>query len=192
MFEAVLISASGVWLALFLLVAFIALAFSIEADSFFAGSVLLVIFAGIAQFIFDIAILSYIAANPLLTIFALIFYAAIGIAYAAFWRLPIFVDKNAEYIKNEYVIFCKANEGHDTSFEAFTTSYRYRQFTVAYNKDAVASWVLLWPIGVLWELSHKPIRWLWSMLYSGIGSSLEKINTNAAAKIIQKTKKADK
>lgn len=188
MFEAVLISATGVWFALFVLVALVALIISIENDSFFLGTAALIIIAGIAQFVFGIAVLATIVANPLATLFFILFYIALGAAYAGFWRLPDFVNSHSEEIEKAFIYFSKVQLNREVTHEEFLDSTQYAPFTVSHNKEVVASWVLLWPAGVFWELSHKPIRWVWNQVYYGLGESFEKLNRKAASKVLNNKK----
>lgn len=184
MFEAILISAGGVWFALFVLAALISLIVSIENDSFFLGTAALIIIAGIAQFVFGIAVLATIIANPLATLFFVVFYIALGAAYAGFWRLPDFVNSRSEEIEKAFIYFSKHSKDKSVSHDEFLNSTEYEKFTVRYNKDAVASWVLLWPAGIIWELSHKPVRWIWNQVYYGLGESFEKLNRRAVSKVL--------
>lgn len=186
MFEAILISAGGVWLALFMLVCLVAMIISIENDSFFMGSVSILVTAGVSQFVFGIPVLSSIVYNPFLAIFFLIFYTAVGSAYAAFWRLPNFLQNRQTDIEDEFLRYSKDSNVLTPNTEDFMNSSYYKRFTVSHNKDAVASWVLLWPVGMLWELSHKPIRWIWNQVYYGLGDAFEKINRRTTTKILNK------
>jgi len=188
MFEAILISATGVWFALFVLVALVALIISIENDSFFLGSAALIIIAGIAQFVFGIAVLATIVANPLATLFFIVFYIALGSAYAGFWRLPDFVNSRSKEIEDAFISFSRRHKDSNVSHDEFLNSTDYEKFTVSHNKEVVASWVLLWPAGVIWELSHKPIRWVWNQVYYGLGESFEKLNRKAASKVLSNKK----
>ena len=188
MFEAILISASGVWFALFVLAALVALIVSIENDSFLLGTAALIIIAGIAQFIFGVAILTSIITNPFATLFFAVFYTALGAAYAGFWRLPNFISTRSQEIEKAFIYYSKNIKDREVTHEEFLDSTEYAPFTVSRNKDAVASWVLLWPAGVIWELSHKPVRWAWNQVYYGLGKSFEKLNRKAAAKVLNSKK----
>lgn len=186
-----LISAGGVWLALFMLAFVVAMIISVENDSFFLGSVGIIISAAIAQFVFGIPIITSIITNPLMVIVYLIIYGAAGAAYAGFWRLPDFIRSRKKEIDRAYETFTADAERNrrtsdlpqsDISYDTFLESSHYDKFTVSHNKDRVASWVLLWPFGILWELMHKPIRWVWNSVYYGLGEQFEKIGKAAAKK----------
>jgi hypothetical protein len=170
MLELALISASGIWLGLFALLSLVLLVVSIEKDNSALGSAVLVITFAIAEFGFNIPIWDSIVANPFILIFYLIVYIAVGSLYATLWRLPNFLRKNSSSIQADYNNWKKANQWgsdnnkRDVSFDAFLNSSSY-QYKVKNSKDRIASWVMLWPAGVLWELMHKPFRWIWDTTY---------------------------
>lgn len=211
MFEMILASMAGFWLGLFLLVTFGSLIWASESDSFFMGVGVLIVSWAIAEYIFDISILASIIANPFMLIIYLILFIAVGALYAAMWKLPNFVQKNSDRIQQDYDnwkdIQTRENDLNwrdkargilpgereekapaDVSYEAFLNSDRYK-YSVRNNKDRVASWVLLWPAGVIWELAHKPFVWAWNKIYYGLGEIFERINKDAARKILEGRKK---
>ena len=189
MFEALLISAGGVWIALFALAVLAACIFSIENDDFMIGLVVIFLTFVILQFVFGYPILGTILSNPLVIVFYLAVYIAIGATYAAFWRMNVFLEENKESILSNYKYWKHQKENAENdSYEAFLDSSMYN-FSVRKNKDVVASWVLLWPAGVLWELSHKPLIWVWNSVYFSLGKSLEKINKSKATEILNDGKK---
>lgn len=210
MFEMMLIGAGSIWLAIFALVVFASLVYSVEKDSFMLGGAILIISAVIAEFAFSIPIWTSIVANPLMLVLYLAVYIAAGSLYAGFWKLPGFVRKNSSIIQRDYESWKKdkfRSDNHwadkvrqhvkgepeptptvDVSFDAFLDSDSYR-FKVRNNKDRVASWVLLWPCGVTWELMHKPFIWLWESVYYGLGEVFERINRDTARKILEEKNK---
>jgi hypothetical protein len=193
MFEAMLISAGGLWLGLFGLVVLSGILWASSVDSFILGSAVIFISLVAAQFLFAIPVWATLAANPLMLIVYIAFYGAIGAVYTGLWRLPNYVKKNSAEIQSDYNSW-KSNQdgwnrkGHDetrdASYEAFLNSTSYR-FSVKNNKDRVASWVLLWPTSLMWELIHKPFIWLWDSVYFGLGKVFENINHNQAKKILE-------
>ena len=193
MLELALISASGIWLGLFALLSLVLLVVSIEKDNSALGSAVLVITFAIAEFGFNIPIWDSIVANPFILIFYLIVYIAVGSLYATLWRLPNFLRKNSSSIQADYNNWKKANQWgsdnnkRDVSFDAFLNSSSY-QYKVKNSKDRIASWVMLWPAGVLWELMHKPFRWIWDTTYRGLGNALERVNHDTARKILEDKK----
>jgi len=193
MLELALISASGIWLGLFALLSLVLLVVSIEKDNSALGSAVLVITFAIAEFGFNIPIWDSIVANPFILIFYLIVYIAVGSLYATLWRLPNFLRKNSSSIQADYNNWKKANQWgsdnnkRDVSFDAFLNSSSY-QYKVKNSKDRIASWVMLWPAGVLWELMHKPFRWIWDTTYRGLGNALERVNRDTARKILEDKK----
>lgn len=197
MFEAMLISAGGLWLGLFGLVVLAGILWANSVDSFILGCAVIFISLIVAQFWFAIPVWATIAANPFMILIYGLLYGAIGAVYTALWRLPNFIKKNSDNIQNDYKSWkqdrlswnSKAhNETKDTSFETFLNS-DYYNYSVKQNKDRVASWVLLWPTSLTWELIHKPFVFLWDNVYYGLGKVFEKINHDQAKKILENSDK---
>lgn len=210
MFEAMLISAGGLWLGLFGLVVLSGILWASSVDSFVLGSAVIFISLVAAQFLFAIPVWAAITANPFMLLVYVVLYGAIGAVYTALWRLPNYVKKNADYIQNDYRAWKERQERwereakkdtvtalefklmnkdlenpFDTSYETFLNSNSYN-YSVKNNKDRVASWVLLWPTSLTWELIHKPFVFIWDNVYYGLGKVFEKINHNQAKKILEK------
>ena len=198
-------TAGGVWLSIFLFVLFCALVWASEVDSFFLGTAVIVLGILIAEFVFSVAIWTFISSNILLTIAFFLGYIAIGALYAGMWRLPDFVKKNGNTIQRQYQAWKddrikyprglprefdkdKSEPIVDVSFDTFLLSDNYH-FKVSRNKDRVASWVILWPFGMAWELSHKPFIWLWETVYYALGEVYERINRDTARKILEEKNK---
>lgn len=193
MFEAMLISAGGLWLGLFGLVVLSGILWASSADSFILGSAVIFISLVAAQFLFAIPVWAAITANPFMLLVYVLLYGAIGAVYTALWRLPNYVKKNANYIQNDYNSWKedrqkRNSKGHnevlDTSYDAFLNS-AYYNYSVKNNKDRVASWVLLWPTSLTWELIHKPFVFIWDNVYYGLGKVFEKVNHDYAKKILE-------
>ena len=188
MFELALISAGGIWLGLFGLAVLALLIFSVEKDSFILGSSVLIISLAIAELAFNIPIWASILANPLIAVFYLLVYIAVGTLYASFWKLPNFIKKNSVNIQTDFDLWKRSGQWggtkKDISFDAFLNSSSYN-YKIKDNKERVISWVMLWPAGVLWEFTHKPFIFIWETVYRGLAGSLERINHDTAKKILE-------
>jgi len=208
MIEMILASMAGMWLGLFLLVSFGTLIWISESESFLIGLSAIAIMWAIIEFGFGIPIFALVTSNILLLFVYVGLFIAVGSLWAAMWKLPKFLQKNSDRINSDYIswadLITRSHESSwkrtvrdkiageeettepkpDTSYDTFLESSHYRH-SVKNNKDRVASWVLLWPASVAWELSHKPFIWVWDRVYYGIGHVLEGINKNAARKILQ-------
>ena len=211
MFEAIAISAAGVWLALYVFILIGTLFWASEIDSFIIGTSVLIVGFAVGQFALKLPLYAMLAANPLLAIAYIVIHIAVGALYTSMWRLPVYIRKNGSIIQTQYNewkdritrdadrVYREENRGNyqanksekpviDTSFDTFLNSSSYR-FAVRNNKDRVASWVLLWPVDLVWEMIHKPFIWLWDMVYYGLGDVLERINKNIARKILEEKNK---
>lgn len=197
MFEAMLISAGGLWLGLFALIVLSGILWASSVDSFILGSAVIFVSLVVAQFLFAIPVWAALTANPFMMIVYVIFYGAVGAVYTALWRLPKYIKRNAYHIQSDYDRWKNDQEKwnrklhdevRDTSFESFLNSNDYR-YSVKNNKDRVASWVLLWPTSLTWELIHQPFIFIWDNVYYGLGKVFEKINHDQAKKILENTPK---
>lgn len=208
-------AAGGVWLGLFGLLVLGSLIWASETDSFLMGIAVLIIALVIGQFVFALPVWASIVTNPILLLVYVAFYTAIGAVYAAMWKVPNFVKRNKDHIQIEYKNWkdsalykekdrkkvsylskvavgddqpIENTKSIDVSYETFLAS-PYYTYSIRQNKDRVASWVLLWPFGMIWELSHKPFIWLWNSVYYSLGKVFEKINSEAAKKILEEKNK---
>lgn len=185
MFEAIFISAAGVWIGIVSLIIFAGLIYSVETDSFTLGSGILIVGLLTLDLVLGVPIWEAIVANPLVIVVFIAAYVAAGSAYAYFWKVPEFLDKNSNRIKEDFKDWSKSHKS--TDYDEFLNSSRYR-YSIKSNIDRVATWVMLWPAGVAWELSHKPIRWIWNKTYYGIGELLESKNRSKARQILEDQK----
>ena len=194
LFEAMLISAGGLWLGLFGLLVLSGILWASSVDSFILGTAVIFVSLVVAQFLFAIPVWAALTANPFMMIVYVVFYGAIGAVYTALWRLPKYIKRNADHIQHDYDSWKEDQEKwnrklhdevRDTSFQAFLNSNDYR-YSVKNNKDRVASWVLLWPTSLTWELIHQPFVFIWDNVYYGLGKVFEKINHDQAKKILEK------
>lgn len=179
----------GAWLAFFLLAFVVVGVIAVELDSFFVGVATLVVgFAGL-QWMFDLPIWQTVAANPLMLIVYVAVYVAVGSLLTAMWNWPNYIKEHAESIKygfKDYAISQKRG-GHEVTFDQYleSPSYAYKAFK---NKDRLAAWVLMWPFGLLWDLINRPARWIWNVVYYGLGDVFETISKNTARKVYNNNK----
>lgn len=189
MIDLVFASFGGAWLAIFLLAFIVVGVIANELDSFFIGAATLIVgFAGF-QWVFGLPVWQTIAANPLMLIVYVAVYSAIGSLLTAMWNWPNYIRENSESIKyafQDYVASQKRG-GHSVTFDQFLESPSYKYKAVK-NKDRLAAWVLLWPFGLLWDLINRPARWIWNIVYFGLGDVFETISKNTARKVYESNK----
>lgn len=183
MFEALALT-GGFWFFLFVVFVIITGIVSNEMDSFFGGGLTLVLLAGGSQFLFGIPVWASIVANPFLVILGIVAYTAIGIAYGVFVRYAEFLNDNADKIKSKWNSFLRENPAATT--EEFRKSSYYRDFTPSHNAEKIVLWVTLWPWGALWDLSHKPIRYVYNNMYGLTGRLLDSVGARISDRIINR------
>lgn len=185
---------SGIWFGIFLL-AFLAVGIVVsEYDNFAMGTFTLIAGLSLLQWVFDVPVWAAIVSNPFIVILFAIVYIACGSFYTGFWRFPNFVSKNKLKIQLAYESWIK-NSNPSASKEEYTDKLRSEQkfeefldspsypMSASSNKNRLASWVLMWPFALLWELSHKPAIWLWEAIYYNLGEVFQQASKKAARKI---------
>ncbi len=189
--EAFIGAFSGVWLALFFIIFIACGTFTATVGNIFWSFVVLAAGAGILQFLVGISILSIFIANPLLVIAVLAIYIGIGAAYTGLWRWPAYLRKMSGYIQEMFDRWkhshAKQLEGKskEAAFEEFLDSSHYAEFHPSRNKERLSTWVLMWPFAMGWELSHKPLIWVFETVYYTLGDMFVAIGKQTARKNIK-------
>lgn len=180
---------SGVWFALFLLIFIASGIFSVENDSFFGGTITFVLGLAGMDLLFGVPVWETLNANWLSLFLFLAIYIAAGSAYAGFWKWIGFIQENEDSINEKYLQWAKAanKHGEPDDFETYLNSDSYK-FKAKYHKERLAAWVLMWPFGLLWDLMHRPARWVFNTVYENLGTMFDSIGKNTARKMRAKTK----
>jgi hypothetical protein len=181
----------GFWFFLFVIAIFVCGIWSAEYDNMFGGTFTLVALAAGAEFLFNVPVIATILANPLLLVGGVVAYIGVGMAYAVLYRYVDFLRQRASSIKlawGEFQIAYKKD--NDTKGEPtrdmFRQSYQYQAYSPKYNADRIAAWVMMWPWAVFWDLSHKPIRWVYDTMYKFASRVLEKVSARVSNNILDK------
>ena len=189
--EAFIGAFSGVWLALFIILFVACGTFTATVGSMFWSLVVIAAGAGILQFLVGISIFSILLANPLLIIAVLAIYIGIGAAYTGLWRWPAHLRKQSAVIKNTFETWKMVREKQiagktkEEAFEMFLDSGDYASWHPSYNKERLSTWVLMWPFAMGWELSHKPLIWIFETVYYTLGDMFVAIGKNTARKNVK-------
>jgi len=181
----------GFWFFLFVLAIFACGILSAETDNMFGGAITLVLLAIGADVLFGYPVFSLILANPLLLIVGVVAYIAVGLAYAVMYRYADFLKRRAGDIKmkwGDFQISYKKEHGKDATptRDQFRNSSTYTEFTPKYNADRIAAWVMMWPWAVFWDLSHKPLRFMYNNMYTFAGKALDRVGARVSDKILDK------
>lgn len=171
------------WFILFT-IAVIALGiFASEIESFAGGTGTFIIGLVSLQWWFGIPVWQSIVDNPLSVVLYLVIYTIVGAAYTLLWRWPEFLRDNAKVITNDYDRFMKHNIG--SSKEDFVASDSY-PFPVKKYATHIYTWMLTWPFSLLWELSRKPIRYVYRVVYDSLGDTFGRIGKAVTMRILNK------
>lgn len=169
---------------IFLLVALAVGIFAAETDNFiFTTATIIATFTGLELF-FAVPVWATIVANPTTLILFVFIYTAIGAAYTAIWRWPEFLKENSDNIHKQYDRYTKSNE--DATLDNFLQSNVYNTYSASNRKAHLANWVLAWPLSLLWELSRKPVVWLWNNIYTILGNLFDRIAKRVTKNILEK------
>lgn len=191
---------SEIWLMLFLL-SFVVMGMVVSAyDNVMLASLTLIAGLAALQWIFGVPVWASIVANPLIIVLFAAAYIVIGSFYTGLWRFPNFVSSNKLSIRVNFEIWVKdvyrtdtkeqyiANLKSDEKYEEYLDS-TYYPMSASKNKTRLASWVLMWPFALTWELSHKPAIWIWDTVYSNLGEVFQQISKRTARNLRNKDKK---
>jgi hypothetical protein len=181
--EVFMAAASGTWFAIFALIFMASGIFASRTESMIIGASLIVIGVGLTNFMFGVPIFESIMANPFNTLFGLLIYVSIGALYTAFWRWPRYIKLQRYNIEDRFIRWKSSNKG---VFAEFLESYDYIQFTASRNKDRLASYVLMWPFSLTWELIQRPFIILHEIVYVYLGGAFDKIGKYYATKMHEK------
>lgn len=158
---------------------------SVEWDNWFGAVVTLIGTAAAVQWWFQVPVWATVVANPLLILSAIVVYVAIGLSYSTMIRFPRWIRSRTPQIASAWLDYVKMNPD-DHSEEAFRESYRFRDFTAAYNGDLIASWAIMWPWGLAWDLVNRPIRFVYRNVYRAFEGVLANIERRAVARAVTK------
>lgn len=189
--EAFIGAFSGVWLALFAIVFIACGTFTASVGNFFWSAVVLAAGAGVLEFLVGISILSVLIANPLLIVAVIGAYIAVGAAYTGLWRWPAHLRKHSGVIQSVFNQFVDshakqlAGKTKAEQFEIFLDSDRYSSWHPRSNKERLSTWVVMWPFAMGWELSHKPLIWVFETVYYTLGDMFVAVGKNTARKNIK-------
>lgn len=189
--EAFIGAFSGVWFALFLIIFVACGTFTASVGNMFWSLIVIAAGAGILEFLVGISILSILITNPLLVIAALAIYIGIGAAYTGLWRWPSHLSKHSGVIKSAFNQWRNSHEiqlagkTKEETFELFLDSDRYNSWHPRSNKERLSTWVVMWPFAMGWELSHKPLIWVFETVYYTLGDMFVAIGKQTARKNIK-------
>lgn len=189
--EAFMGAFSGVWFALFLIVFVACGTFTASVGSMFWSLIVIAAGAGAMQFLGGISILAILMTNPLLVVTVAAIYIGIGAAYTGLWRWPSHLRKHSGVIKSVFQQWYDSHQKQLTgktkaeAFEIFLDSDRYSSWHPSTNKERLSTWVLMWPFAMSWELSHKPLIWIFDTVYATLGEMFVVIGKQTARKNIK-------
>jgi len=171
----------GIWAVLgFGLVTLMGL-FASELDSGVLAIATYILTVLTVQYGLGFSVIASFIANPLLFIGTLIAYGILGVLYAGLWKWPNFIRKHDAEIMSNYQNWCmpRSKLNKDVSFDTFLDSDDFA-FNVWYHKERLATWASVWIFSMVWELLHKPVKWLWNVLYTGFGDIFQNIGKKTA------------
>ena len=182
----------SIWLLVFLIIWIGSLIITSENDSAILSYCIIIVGLAISEFLFHIPIWATMLTNPLIILITLIIYLAIGIIYAAKWELPSFLKKYKNEIIKDYDRYKAATQVSvfqsvpqiEVTEEDFLKS-TFNRFKLSENKDRIVAWITLWPLKILWDLSHKPFIWAWNKIYYLTSTMFNEINNKILLNILK-------
>jgi hypothetical protein len=168
---------------IFLLAALAVGIFASESDNFiFTTATIISTFVALDLF-FSVPVWATIVANPITIVMFAFAYVAVGSAYTAIWRWPVYLRDHSITIKDRYDSYITKHQGHTK--DDFMSSYEYRDFTASSNKASLANWVMAWPLSLTWELARKPAIWVWETTYEILGNLFTRVGRRVTSNILK-------
>lgn len=151
--------------------AFIIVAVGTYFENLIFSVVSFVGFTVFLNYLSDFKLAAALAAHVSLIIPLIIAFLAIGVAYTLLWRWPSYIRECAPAISDKFEQAYK--ERTPENFDKFLNSRDYIYwFGPGNNKERLATWVFFWPFAMLTELSYKPFRFVWELIYNNIVKAL--------------------
>jgi hypothetical protein len=175
---------SGAWFGIFVLAFIVIGIVANEMDSFWMGAATLLVGLAGMEFLFEVPVWASVFANPFMLVLYAALYVAVGAIYTGMWSWPNYIREHESRIKLDYGDFRNnaKRSGNEVTFDDYLDSKDYR-YKASGHKDRLAAWVLMWPFGLLWDLLHRPARWVWHTVYSGFGEVFERVSKQTARKM---------
>lgn len=155
-----------------------------EIDSFKGGGLTFLGLLAAAQLWFAIPVWATITAAPVVAVVAVVAYITLGVAYAAVIRFPRFLASRQSAIHEAWKSHIRENP--NTSVEDFRASYRFQPFTAAANDHRIASWAMLWPWGLAWDATNRPVRWTYRLTAQACSRILAQAESRAITRSLDK------
>lgn len=163
------------WL-LFVLV-LVAMFISVETESPFSATVVMIATALVAWWFYDFNIITYILNNAGLVSAVVATYFVMGVIWArGKWEFFIRGARRAyEEVRNMY-----ANK-MPSSFDYYGKQSVPPQ--IRDNKSRFMIWMAYWPASMLWTLINDPVRRLFEWVYTSTAASLQRSSDNVFSDI---------
>lgn len=154
-----------------------------EVGNFALGTAIFASGLTALDWFFKVPVWDSIVANPLLLVFYLLVYTAVGSVFTLLWLWPEYLRDNSQAIRDSYARYLKGKDRNDP--DTFFAS-DYYGFKVVKHKQQIATWILTWPFSLVWELARKPIKYAYQFIYTMLGDAFEVIGQRISSRIINK------
>lgn len=171
------------WFITFLILFIVGGIFASEIESFYVGSVLYLASLAALQLFFDIPVWQSIVDNPFFVVLYLVLYTVAGSIFTLLWMWPEYIRESASKLNRCYLDFIRHYP--EGTKEEFLDSSDY-PFNVSEYKQTIATWILLWPFALAWELLRKPTKYTYKLVYAALGKSFETVGKKVANRALNK------
>lgn len=175
-----------IWLIIFIIAVIVFGIVSSEIDSWILATFTLLFGLIGLEYLFNMPVWETIRDNPFLIVIYVVLYIFIGIFYSYVWKFPEYIKEHTTAIQREYDNF-KKHAGEKGSFANYLNS-DYYEFSAKDKISEITTWTLSWPFSLLWELSRKPAKWVFSEVWKVVSKKFEIRARNIANKLNIKDK----
>ena len=158
-----------------LVLAWILITVSMEYESGFGATVVLLSTAGVLQFWTELKPFTMIYEHPMTALWLFLAYVVAGVLVGGLkWVSFVhkWVDRRKEYAAD--------NRVDVKTVSGFDLGARFKvPLTIKEHKARLMSWMTYWPMTALWTLIDDPIRRVFSWFYNGVAKGFQNYSDRA-------------
>ena len=158
--------------------------YAAEIGSFVMGTVTFILGLTALQLVGHVPVWESIVSSPFSIVLYVILFFIAGSVFTLLWMWPEYLRGKANRINYAFDKFKKENPSKARA-DFFASDY-YNEFHASSNKENLATWILTWPFALIWELAHKPAKYIWRFTWDVLGNAFERIGQFVVGRILNK------
>jgi hypothetical protein len=151
-------------------------------ESIFWAAVTWIVGIGVLHYAFGISILSVVGVLGALGI--LLAYVFAGGLYTAFILWPRWLRSKEDDIVRHYKLWESRNP--DGAMNFYDSSEFLLPYSASQNKQRLATWTMMWLFNAIWDITHRPIIWVYEKAYHSFGRLFDRLGKQTVSRILNK------